>query len=232
MANTPDSPPRITMRYLAGEILRQLNLEKGLGLTIKLMLIRPEAAIKEYLYTDRHRLMKPLSFLLLLVTLAALLSHYYLPAGKEVAQALGNDPAFQAFPAALQEIVLWLGKNMQRYFNLFYLCSLPGLVIGCWIVFRAKGYNLAEQLVINAYIFGMQTLIYLLFLPISFKHEKTGLIFLFLFAAYIIYAYKRIFGLKLIHAIGYTLVVSILSQAVQSFIILLLVLAVWGWMAL
>jgi len=61
----PDRPniPRITWKSLAEHILEQLNLERGLGYTIKALLLKPRPALCEYLFEDRRRMVKPLGFL-------------------------------------------------------------------------------------------------------------------------------------------------------------------------
>lgn len=45
-----EAPERITLKKLWADILEQLNLERGLGYTIKQFGLRPGRASREYLY--------------------------------------------------------------------------------------------------------------------------------------------------------------------------------------
>ncbi len=57
-------PQRVDGTYVYGEITQVLNLDKGILLTLKELLINPGLAINEFLTTDRNRLVKPILFLL------------------------------------------------------------------------------------------------------------------------------------------------------------------------
>ncbi len=61
---------RITLKSITDGILAQLNLEKGLGYSIKKMTISPGEVVQEYLFEDRSRLTKPLALVLLVVAIA------------------------------------------------------------------------------------------------------------------------------------------------------------------
>ncbi len=100
----PDDIPvkRITLRTIGEEILAQFNLEKGIGYTIKGLLLRPRAVMEEYLFHDRHRLMRPLPFFPFLLDVSAfgvvvvvLSAWYYLYAYRSVFQTSWGEVAWK-----------------------------------------------------------------------------------------------------------------------------------------
>lgn len=78
-SNTPTpSPelPRITWRFLGQQLMQVVNLERGIGFTCWQLLIRPGQAVREYLFVDRRRMVKPITMLVL-----ALSIHYLVAFG-------------------------------------------------------------------------------------------------------------------------------------------------------
>lgn len=156
---------RITLRHLSGELLKLANLEKGFGYTVRQFVARPGHAAREYLYQDRSRMMKPFPMLALVATIATFLSLRLLLLGAPLWQSLKAEGIGSRLPLAVQEALHLVTIGMQKYFNIAFMLSLPGQSVGTFLLFRKTGYNLVEHLVINTYLFAVQTLIYILFLP-------------------------------------------------------------------
>lgn len=224
-----EAPERITLKKLWADILEQLNLERGLGYTIKQFGLRPGRASREYLYENRDIYTKPFSFLLLTTAITTFLMVQF------VISQNAESSNFNLSPADLEEIPQWLRpgismlvKFTKKYFNLFYLSNLPSVAIASYLVFRRKcDFNLAELFVINTFIFSIQSILYLLNIPFLASEKLMALASVpsVLLAVYFVFAYKQIFKLSFWQAILYSLLVYIIAQAfnlvIFGFIILL-----------
>ena len=60
----PRELKRINGRYIASEIGRVINLDKGIFYTIRELLLRPGISIQQFIKEDRNRLVKPIVFLI------------------------------------------------------------------------------------------------------------------------------------------------------------------------
>lgn len=210
----PETPEvqRITWRRIAGEVLQQINLERGLGYTVRQLLLMPGAAMREYLFVDRRRMMKPFPFLLLTVGVATFLTLRTLPMGEELLAELRKDPDLAAIPQSLIPLVEWLTLATKQYFNLIYMSTLPAAALATYFVYRKAKLYLTEHLVINVYIFSIQTIFYLFFIPFITRSEVAGILNALLPWAYTVYALIRIFDQPLWAGIGRGLVVLVLTQ--------------------
>jgi hypothetical protein len=222
------TPERITLRYLANELLLIANLEKGFGYTVKQLLLRPRQAVVEFLQEDRKRMMKPLPMLALLVTLATFLSLRVLPLGEPLWQNFKEGGAADLLSPLLQESIRLLTIAMQRYFNIFFVLSLPGQAIGSYLLFRKSGYNFAEHLVINTYLFNIQTLLYILIVPlITWNENIAGPMLIIGMFGYWYYAMNRVFQPHWWALLWKSAVITLIGQAVTNFLILLAFFGYW-----
>lgn len=74
----PAQVRRINGRYIIDELRNIFFLEKGIFYTIKELLIRPGKNIRKFLLHDRHRLVKPIVFIIL-TSLIYSLSNFIFP---------------------------------------------------------------------------------------------------------------------------------------------------------
>ncbi len=192
----PESPnvQRLSMRRIAEQVFQVMNLERGLGYTLKKMIIAPGKAVREYLFEDRSHHMKPFQFLLFTVAIATFISVWALPSTDDLLNQLHKDPKWAEMSEGLKVALNWLIANMQRYFNVFYLIGLPFTALSSYFIFRSHRLNYAEHLVLNAYIVGFQTIFYIIFLPFLLKYTVIGFVQIICIFGYNIYAYKRFFG--------------------------------------
>ncbi|WP_207893812.1 DUF3667 domain-containing protein [Tenacibaculum sp. M341] len=64
--NTSESKlKRIDRNYISSEIRSVFNLEKGLFFTVKSLLINPGKSVREFLFKDRKKYVKPIVYLLI-----------------------------------------------------------------------------------------------------------------------------------------------------------------------
>ncbi len=207
---------RISWSSIAAYLLEQFNLERGLGYTVKQMLLRPQRAITEYLFEDRHRMVKPLSFMLLVVAIAAFMSTYLLDFNSSIAEVVKADPTLKKLPIEVQKLFISFFELSQQYFNLFLMSNLPTITLTTYLIFREKGLNFPEHLVINVYIFSIQTLLILPLIPFLLSSPFFSIPLLIFNLGYFYYALTKIFGLKWGEGALKTLLVYLLGQTLQS----------------
>lgn len=222
------APERITIRYLANELLLIANLEKGFGYTVKVFFLRPRQAVVEFLQENRKRMMKPFPMLVLLLTVATFLSLRLLPLGEPLWQDFKEDGGADLFSPFVQEAIHSLTIAMQKYFNILFVLSLPGQAVGSYLLFRKHGYNFAEHLVINTYLFCIQTLIYILILPfIPWNESIAGPLLIIGMFGYWYYALKCVFQPGWWPLIWKSAAITLIGQAVTNFLILLAFFGYW-----
>lgn len=217
----PDRPniPRITWKSLAEHILEQLNLERGLGYTVKALLLKPRHALREYLFEDRHRMVKPLGFLLLVVAIAAYMSTFILPFDSDIGQMLEKDAVFMSWPEEIRNLFIRFFELSRQYVNLFLMSSIPATTLATFFVFKDRGLNFPEHLVINVYIFAIQTLLILPFLPIMAKVPALSFMVLVINLGYFYYALTKIFQLSWGEGALKTFIVFLIGQVVQGLLV-------------
>jgi hypothetical protein len=183
---------RLSMDRLLESLLEHVHLDRGLGYTVKLLLLRPGQAIQEYLFVDRRRMMRPFTLLLLSVGVATFLSLKFLLEEGAVNQA-GAELA--AFPERVQGALLLALQGIQQYFNLVYMSSLVPMTLASLLVFRAHRLNFAEHLVLNTFLFSMQTIAYILFIPLLVLGESWVTWIVAIPVIYTVWFYRDVFGL-------------------------------------
>ena len=123
------------------------------------MLTRPGLTIRGYLAGQRTRQFRPVSYLLLLVGLSALvMSAFQL----DLQQAMLSSQSAKAGapPEALMSVVMkrYLTINMKHPY-LVQLVLMPLNALVAWRLLRRAGYNYAEVLLGNAFMTGTLTVI-------------------------------------------------------------------------
>lgn len=217
----PENPKvaRISIHYIADQLLQVFNLEKGMGYAIKWMLLDPGKAIQEYLYEDRKRMVKPISFLVLVTAVATYLTLTYIFKEDTFLQQLHADPDWEHIPDQFKPVIDQLMLVTQKYFNLAYMNSIPFISLASFWVFKEAGMNWAEHLVLNSYVYCMQTILLILGMPFLLKWPEAGLIFTILLIVYLVYAYCRIFELNWLKGLGKTILVYLIYGFFSSILI-------------
>lgn len=218
---------RISIHYISDQLLQMLNLERGMGYTIKWLILHPGKAIKEYLFEDRRRMVKPFSFLLLVTAIATFLTLTYIFQEGAILQEVHKDPEWEDIPARYKTVIDQLLVITQKYFNLIYMSSVPFIALATYWIFKDARLNLAEHLVLNIYIYCMQTLMLILVIPFLLHWPPAGFVFTILSIGYIIYAYCRIFDLKWGEGLLKTILIYLVYSFFSSIIFILLALIVF-----
>jgi len=157
----PANTHRITLKHL---LLHDLphsiwHIDKGIAYTFWQMLTRPGLTIRGYLAGQRTRQFRPVSYLLLLVGLAALLmSAFHLDLQQAMMAAQSTKAGSP--PVALTSVVMerYLSISMKHPY-LVQLVLMPLNALVAWLLLRRAGYNYAEVLLGNAFIVGTLTVL-------------------------------------------------------------------------
>lgn len=218
----PEHPniERISFRGILDDLLGILNLERGIPYTIKRLITDPQGAVREYLFEDRRRMAKPIPFLVLLVALAAYVSFRFLPIEGDVLEEVRRSPGSASIPPLiLRTLELYL-RAIQQYFNLTYMSAIPFQALATWLLYRHLHLNYMEHLVINVYIFCIQTILYIVAIPLTIKFAPIAILQAVLSVGYFLFALRRIFGMGWIETIARAVGIWLVLQISQIFILL------------
>lgn len=135
----------IFTRLLAGAF----DLDRGLLFTALELSRRPGEAIAAYVAGRTVRYANPVKYYLVA---AAITTVVYISSGAAAAsmQSFGAGGAQQARAVEL----------MGRYLNLVMALGLPFIAAASRLLFRRAGYNLAEHLIFNTFVYAQQCLIF------------------------------------------------------------------------
>ncbi len=174
----PGQLERISMKMIWRSILQEFNLERGILFTVFALAIRPGQTLREYLYQDRTRLIPPLRFLIVFVTLATIATLSFLTqedffnAFKQGVETGGGSVDFEKMSPKGREFMNLYINNATvanlKFFNIYLMLSVPLAALGTLIVYRLRQFNFAEHLVINCYIYSNTTVLYVLLTPLFF----------------------------------------------------------------
>ncbi|MEK6478101.1 DUF3667 domain-containing protein [Catalinimonas sp. 4WD22] len=144
---------RIDGKYIRGEIGSVLNLDKGILLTVRELLLRPNQSIRAFLFEDRSRLVKPIIFIIicsLIYSIAQGVLHF-------------EDGYVEYSTAAQDAIVIVIFKWIQA--NYGYANIIMAFFIAFWtkLLFRKWKYSYFEILVLIFFVMGIGMLIYSVF---------------------------------------------------------------------
>ena len=160
----PADTHRITLKHL---LLHDLphsvwHVDKGLAFTFWQMLTRPGLTIRGYLAGQRTRQFRPVSYLLLLMGLSALVMSAFQADLQQAVQAVlaAQSGGAGSPPAALMAVVMerYLSMGIKHPY-LMQLVLLPLNALVAWRLLRRAGYNYAEVLLANAFIVGTFTVL-------------------------------------------------------------------------
>jgi hypothetical protein len=163
---------KINLHYLIHDIQHGIiHFDKGILFTAKELFTRPANTIREFINGKRVNHIKPVSLVILLSGVYALLSHFFhfdlLPNNYEI-KASGIGSA--AFIASVHELKDWF---TQHYYVLALL-QIPIYSIGTFVMFKEEGFNYIEHLVINSFITAQKLILLILTFPIIYWLKMTS----------------------------------------------------------
>jgi hypothetical protein len=213
---------RFRAKNLWNEILKILNLEKGIFYTIYALTFRPGETLRHFLFVDRSKLVKPFPFLLLAVTIITYLTINFIDfegafmTGAEMSSAGDNPEKIK--------VISEVGDIFLQSYNLIQLFSVPFLAFSSYLMFKSHGYHYAEHVVIAAYLTGLLSVFYIIGFPIAYWNYMifSGIMTL-VFAIYCTLVYIRVFKEPIGEGIPKGIGVQVIYY-VSSFIVMFLFL--------
>ena len=185
---------RITLKHIFHEFFHGfVHLDKGILFLIKEMCIRPGVVARDYIEGKRNKYFNPFQFLILGVAAITFVT-IKLDLGFGAASNIHvtSDSAEE-----LSRVTGSFTKYFYNYFNILQFLSIPLLSIFSYVFFRKSGYNYAENLVLNTFLFGQRCLVYLLFTPLFyiFRHDSDNIAryYMLVWQVYFIWGYIQFF---------------------------------------
>ena len=192
------------------------NLERGLFHTIVELILRPGKTITAYLNRETIRYMHPFRFVFLLATISAILTiitgTFDSPEMIEAMQGMGEHT-----PERL-EMTRIVVEQIKKYLTLILMLSIPINSIASLMVYKGRGYNYTEHLILNSYTYGLNIIFsipcFLLFLLPNglFINSMVGFpLYLLLWAWVYCKFFKENFFISLIKALVILVIASIFA---------------------
>ncbi|MBK5719430.1 DUF3667 domain-containing protein [Dysgonomonas sp. Marseille-P4677] len=172
---------RINLHYFIHEIQHSLlHIDKGILYTTKELLIRPGVTIREYLNGKRVNHFKPFAFVIILGTIYTFVAHFFnlYPENEIITFELSNH---QEVANINKVIIDWI----YSHYSLIMLSLIPFSAIASYIIFRKKGYNYPEHIIIYSYITGIQILLLLIAYPLYYFLHFTSTYYIILSLSFI-----------------------------------------------
>ena len=182
---------RIDEHYISHEIKHLLHFEKGFLFTTKSLLLRPGKAIREFLFEDRKKYVKPILFLILTSVIFTFVTH-----SLHITFSFFNIDNVVPLKGKIRskEIGEWTDKYTG------YAQLIMGIFIAFWtkIFFRKFKCNIYEILVLLSFVLGEAILILTFFNVLAkvFENGYLALSGIISYFVYIIWAVGQFFGEK------------------------------------
>ena len=217
--------PKLSIKEISDEGFKFFNLEKGLIFTFIAVLRRPLETVNTYLNKDRRKYSNPLQFILIAVGLyTAIISYHkgfqsfldYTEAENKKNFALIE----KQFSIQIAEPIAQAQDIIFSYQNVLYLLIIPAISLITYKLFSKK-YNYAENLAINAYIFGTSTWVAIILALLTLVAGYPIIVFASLSIisfAIITYLYKMVFETSWLKGLGTMMLVYILIMIITTII--------------
>ena len=186
---TKKKPARVDAHYVSHEIQHLLHFEKGFLFTVRELLLRPGKSVREFMFEDRSKYMKPVVFLIFTSVIFTLIVHYF-----HIEYSLFNIDKIKPLEGKIRskEIGEWIDNHV-GYMNL-----MIGVFIALWtkLFFRKYEYNIFEITILLCFVLGEAILFLGLFLSIAviLKGQIIASIGVAFYLAYPIWAVGQFFG--------------------------------------
>jgi len=151
----PSEIKRIDSNYIVNEIRSIINFEKGFLFTIKELIIRPEFRIKQFIKTDRNKIVKPILFLIICSIIYSIFNSSKLP-------------RIEKKDESILELLANLLTENPGYANIILVFFTA---VWIFVFFRKHKYNYYEILILLFFIAGIQVLINSIFEALEFFWE-------------------------------------------------------------
>lgn len=229
---------RISFTFLFSESAKIFNLEKGFFHTAIELTKAPAATIKAYMDTRRYEFTNPVKYLLIISGLtifvglqngffemqdaAAAQEENVISGDRTVDSERETMTAEQVTQVLFAEVWQNYYVNYQNIWNIF---SILFTSFFSYLFFRKSGYNYAENLAINTYIFGHTYIIFLVIVLIK-PSAIWSSIYLLCWVAYMAIVFRGIFRQSWWKSSVKSVLVALISSSIYMIIIAALLL-IW-----
>ncbi|AFR36150.1 DUF3667 domain-containing protein [Riemerella anatipestifer] len=185
---------RIDGKYISHEIQHIFHIEKGFLYTAWQLLIKPGKTARTYLYVNREKYVKPITYLVFSGVLLTLFFHFLHT--EFTFMNFENFGSYRMLEEKLnaKSITKWVDGHIG------YSALIIGIFISLWIkvFFYKREYNLYEIFVLISYSFGTFFIIILFFSGIAIAAEMNLIanVGAFISQIYIIWTIGQFFGDK------------------------------------
>jgi Protein of unknown function (DUF3667) len=142
------------------------HFDKGIFYTLTQLLTKPGYTIREFINGKRVKHFKPLSLVVILATLYGLLYHYFINSLFDVKPINAAENVVSAY----EKVIRWITDH----FAYATLILILNTTIASWLVFKKRGYNFAEHLVLNTFYTGLVLVITLILFPVIYIYHNSG----------------------------------------------------------
>ncbi len=167
---------RITLKTVVQELFAIItNVEKGFWYTAKMLFVAPATVVCDYITGRTIRYYHPFRYLFWWVTISVAINlslGLYDRQQTEIQSYIGGEESERALKMQQD-----LQQEVKKYLTFIPLLLVPFASIGSYLLFKKKGYNYAEHMVLNAYIQGQMAMIGIPLLLISILIPTTMLSF-------------------------------------------------------
>lgn len=220
------STKHYTLAKLISGFFEALLGEKGFVYTLMQFVRNPGGSLRSILAGQLGKFNEPIRFLLYSVTLAALamnligvggfqLDNFQVPeilrSDEQLEEATKNLTSLRNDKQATSEIrfridraladlqqsrLEWLLSVFLQWINVFLLIAVPVYSLGTYVILP-RGMNFAEHLVLNAYIYGVQCCLAVVFAPVClWSYTLYNVIYMLISQFYQLYAWQQIFRIR------------------------------------
>ncbi len=161
----------MNFHYLWHDIQHGLfHVDKGIVFTTKELFTRPGHTIREYIRGRRVSHFRPVSMVLILAGVYALLYHiFHIEMLKDRVKVSGQGQEFVNLNNIVENLNLWMGEH----YELVALIQLPFAALGTYLAFRKWGYNYVEHFILNAFITSQSLIVRIVLFPFNYAFNGT-----------------------------------------------------------
>lgn len=158
---------KLNMHFIWHDLQHGLfHFDHGIFYTLRQLLTRPGHTTREFIDGKRVKHFKPLSLVVVLATLYGLLYHYFINNLFDVKPIHAEENLVSAYEKA----ITWITDH----FAYSVLILILNTTIASSLVFKKKGYNFVELLVLNTFYSGLVLVINMALLPVLYVYHNSG----------------------------------------------------------
>ena len=156
----------INWHYVIHEVQHGVfHVDKGILYTSRQLFTRPGNAIRDFIEGRRVKHFKPVAMVFLLGTIYGVLYHYL----ELNLLRMQDTESTESTKKMLEGINEW----MSSHYALFVLIAIPLFAVGSFLVFRKRGYNFIEHMVLNCFVAAQKIILQLFLLPFVYIYANT-----------------------------------------------------------